>query len=174
MHSFLKIDKENFELLFRELYTELCKYCVQLVRIEEHAEEIVQEQFIYLWEKRNKIQIKKSYKSYLYTAVKNKAFDYLKSKYVKTNFIEINDKDFHIQDDPQQYIEEHELNEMINKALKLLPEKCHTVFALSRFSSLSNKEIAEKLEISLKTVEAQITKALKIIKTYLDNNWDII
>jgi len=132
----------------------------------------VQEQFIYLWEKRDEISIHTSVKSYLFKAVRNKSINYLKSKYANIHF-EDTTVIFDIAEfsTPSHKYETQELEKIIYKALKSLPDRCYHIFSLSRYSPLSNRQIAEKLSISEKTVENQITIALKIIKSYLDKHW---
>lgn len=163
------INTHNFELIFRDLYPVLCRYCLQFVRKPEIAEEIVQEQFIYLWEKRKVIKITSSLKAYLYKSVKNKSLDYLKSKFANLDFNGENALlDFKENTDPVKEYEKKELENILEEALKILPEKCYTIFSMSRFGNLSNKEIAIQLKISVKTVENQITIALKKIKNFIE------
>jgi RNA polymerase sigma-70 factor (ECF subfamily) len=164
------INENNFKDLFKEYYSGLCKYCMKFVRKHEIAEEIVQDQFIYLWKKRNKIKITSSIEQYLFKSVKNKSIDYLRSSYVKLNF---ENEDVILNKEasnPANEIEMKELAFIIEKAIKKLPQKCYTIFTLSRHGGLSNIEIANKLEISTKTVENQITIALRKIKEYIENN----
>ena len=170
-HKNQSIDSVYFKTIYEELYVDLCRFCLQYVRDEEIAKEIVQDQFIYLWEKRNEIGIHTSIKSYLYKAVRNKSINYLKSKYAKIDFEEeavvFNIADFNT---PEREIEKKELEHIINEAINNLPDKCYHIFSLSRYSPLSNKEIAVKLNISEKTVENQISIALKKIKSHLEKN----
>jgi RNA polymerase sigma-70 factor (ECF subfamily) len=166
-----KLDKDCFERLFKELYTPLCRYCLQFLRRTDLAEEIVQEQFIVLWEKRNEINITTSYKAYLYKSVKNRSLDYLKSKFAKLTF-ESEEESIHIPFDTNPFEQAHqkELEKMIEKAIESLPQKCYAIFSMSRFGELSNKEIANQLNISEKTVENQITIAIKKVKEFLDKS----
>jgi RNA polymerase sigma-70 factor, ECF subfamily len=164
-----KLTPELFEQLFNDLYPALCRHSLQLVRISEIAEEIVQEQFVYLWERRDTIHVHTSYKAYLYAAVKNKSIDYLKSKFANLQFVsEELIYDLPTSSNPLQQLEENELESMVTKVLKSLPEKCYAIFSLSRYGGLTNKQIAENLNISEKTVENQITIALKKIKSQLE------
>jgi RNA polymerase sigma-70 factor, ECF subfamily len=166
-----KLDREGFKQIFDELYIKLCRHSLQFVRIASISEEIVQELFIYLWEHRDSINIKTSYKSYLYAAVKNKSIDYLRSKYANLQFV----SEDHINNltdryNSQSHLEEEDLNKILNQAFEELPEKCYIVFSMSRFGDFSNKQIAEQLNISEKTVENQITIALKKIRAYLSKH----
>jgi RNA polymerase sigma-70 factor (ECF subfamily) len=171
-HKNIKITGLIFENIYRELYIDLCRYCFLFVRSEKAAEDIVQEQFVYLWEKRDEISISTSAKSYLFKAVRNKSINYIKSKYANIHF-EDTAVIFDIAEfsTPSHKYETQELENIIDMAFKSLPDRCYHIFSLSRYSPLSNKQIAEKLNISEKTVENQITIALKKIKSYLDKNW---
>ena len=164
------INDNNFKILFKKYYSDLLRYCLKFVRKPEIAEEIVQDQFIYLWEKRNSIKITSSIESYLFRSVRNKSIDYLKSSYVKLNF-ENEDAILNKQGNlnPYNEIEIKELVTIIEQVIIKLPEKCYTIFTMSRNAGLSNKEIADKLEISVKTVENQITIALRKIKEHIEN-----
>jgi RNA polymerase sigma-70 factor, ECF subfamily len=166
------LDERGFRRLFHENYAALCKYSLRLVRRPEMAEEIVQEQFIYIWNNRNRILVHTSYQSYLYKSVRNKSIDYLRSRFAKAEFVD--DTDFVFQsamEDPSAAMESDELKQLIGKAVFQLPEKCHTIFSMSRFGEMKNQEIADTLNISIKTVENQITIALRKIKSFLEKHW---
>lgn len=166
---------KDFKMLFDEHYIPLCRYSLKFVRQPEVSEEIVQDVFVYIWNKRNEINIHTSAKAYLYKSVKNKSLDYLKSKLARYDFdTDVSTIDAHSSNDPLKMLEEKETITLIEKAIKELPEKCYTVFSMSRFGDYSNKEIAEELGISEKTVENQITIAIKKIKLYIESSSAII
>lgn len=168
----IKLNEVGFKQLFDENYTSLCKYCIRLVRHPEIAEEIVQDQFIYIWNNQDVINIHTSYQAYLYKAVRNKSIDYLRSRFATIDFNnDIEEVDNTKWDDPTLKMEEGELKQLIGQALINLPEKCHTVFTLSRFGEMKNNEIAETLNISVKTVENQITIALRKLRSFLEKHW---
>jgi len=162
------LDNDTFERLFRDLYTSLCRYCIRFVRRPEIAEEIVQEQFIYIWEKRNELSIHTSFKSYLYMAVKNKSINYLQSKFAKIQYLQ-GECSYELKEnaDPHSIIEDQELTEIISEAMDLLSEKCYIIFSMRRFGDFTNKQIARALNISEKTVENQITIAFKKLRPIL-------
>jgi RNA polymerase sigma-70 factor, ECF subfamily len=165
-------DPNGFEKIFNDNYAALCRYSLQFVRRSEIAEEIVQDQFIYIWNNRDHIEIHTSYQSYLYRAVRNKSIDYLRSRFAKTDFEEadeINSKPGW--EDPTEKMDADELKQVISEAVKNLPEKCYTIFTMSRFGELKHQEISEMLGISVKTVENQITIALRRIKAFLEKHW---
>jgi len=174
IQSEIVLKATTFEKLFKELYPSLCRCAIRFVRIPEIAEEIVQVQFMELWEKRGSVKIHTSYKSYLYKSVKNKSIDYLRSKFAKLNFVQ---EEFSYtlieQSNPIKDIEEKELESVITAAIKELPEKCYIVFSLSRFGDLTNKQIAQQLGISEKTVENQITIAIKRVRIVVENYLNI-
>jgi RNA polymerase sigma-70 factor, ECF subfamily len=164
----IKLDNIEFEKYFKQLYTELCRYCIRFVRIPEIAEEIVQEQFIYIWEKRNDITFHTSIKSYLYTSVKHKSIDYIRSSYAQTRYLQ-DDCCVEIESpfNPVSALEDQELTEIITDAVSKLPERCAIIFSMKRFGDMSNKQIADALNISEKTVENQITIAFKKLRSVL-------
>lgn len=160
-----KLDKPAFEKLFKALYVPLCRYCCQFVRNSAIAEEIVQDKFLQLWEKRNDLQIHKSYESFLYTAIRNQSIDYLRSRAAKLVYKhEELSEDLRDDFNPLKALEYKEFENKIDQILETLPEKCFIIFSLKRFGGLSNAEIAEELKITEKTVLNQMTKAKKLVK----------
>ena len=169
------LSNTEFKMLFDEHYVALYRYCMKFIRKPEIAEEIVQDVFVYIWDKRDEIKVQTSYKAYLYKAIKYRAIDYLKSKFARIDFSASPENlDLHSFQDPASTLEGKELQQIIDKAVADLPEKCHAIFSLSRYSDYTNKQIAEELNISEKTVENQITIALKKLKHYIDINSFII
>jgi len=161
-------DTTALNLLYETYWEQLFISAYNLLKNKEACEDILQELFISLWNKREKLQINISIKSYLYASVTYKVYDYLRknSKVIQLELLEDFDKRIHFSNPESKMIHE-ELVQLINEAIQTLPEKCRKVFVMSREEQLSHKEIAEKLQISSKTVEAHITKALKTIKLSL-------
>jgi len=163
-----KGDEAAYERTFRFYYPRLCNYASSLLKDEEDAEEIVQTVFITIWEKREELEITLSLKSYLYRAVHNHCLNRFKHASVKEAY-----REYSINYIPQSYesvtesIHADELAERIEKAIRLLPEQCQKAFRMSRFEELKYQEIADQLNISIKTVENQIGKALKILRNEL-------
>lgn len=133
----------------------------------DQARSLVQEVFVDLWTKRGHLALKYSVKSYLYTAVKNRSIDYLRSasKHVKLSLV----GDQQLESPFQDALEEAELNDRINKSINELPEKCREVFVLCRFEGLKYSQVAAKLNISVKTVEMQMGIALKKMREKLSD-----
>jgi RNA polymerase sigma-70 factor (ECF subfamily) len=167
-------DKNNhaefFESLFKKWYSVLCPFVFRIVRDNEIAQDLVQDVFVKLWEKREQIEINTSVKSYLFKACMNAALNHeaARKKYKVTNDESITlslsdagstDEGLHVS----------ELQKKINEAIDTLPPACRSVFILSRFEEMSYKEIASTLEISVKTVENQMGKALKILRVQLND-----
>jgi len=157
-----------FEQLFRDHYKQLCDFANKYLQSYDSAEEVVQDIFYQIWKKRNEIIIKSSLKSYLYTSVKNNCLQQIRvhnldlkyESYYKSHY---NDESI----DPVDELKAKELNEIITTALNTLPEKCRQIFEMSRYEGLKYHEIANKLSISIKTVEANMGKALKHFRIYL-------
>lgn len=139
------------------------------------SRDLVQDAFFALWEKADQLEINQSPKAYLYQAVKNSCLNYNRHLSIKRSAeaeiqykIAILERQVYINSDsPYFSLIEQELEEKINQVIESLPEKCREVFKLSRFENLKNKEIAEKLDISVKAVEKHISKALTILRCNL-------
>jgi RNA polymerase sigma-70 factor (ECF subfamily) len=154
-----------FEMLFRKYYQPLCNYAYSFLNDRDEAEEVVQAAFIGVWDKRQLIEIQSSLKAYLYRMVRNSCLNVLKHEKVKQAHAKLQMAD----GEPayEQSMLSSELQGKIHEALKALPEQCRIVFQLSRFEELKYAEIAEQLGISVKTVENQMGKALKIMRGQL-------
>jgi RNA polymerase sigma-70 factor (ECF subfamily) len=163
-------EEEFFESLFKKWYAVLCPFVFRVVKDKEIAQDLVQDVFVKLWEKREQIEINTSVKSYLFRACMNAALNHesARKRYNVTNdeAISLSISDDAATDDSIQL---SELEKRINKAIDTLPPACKNVFILSRFEELSYKEISETLQISIKTVENQMGKALKILRVQLND-----
>ena len=142
-------------------------YAVKYLKNEELAEEIVQDVFYKIWEKRSFINIKISLKSYLFTAVRNKCLQHINhQKVINTCNKYMENSNEKNNNNPHESLIYKETLEIFYEALDTLPERCSEIFKLSRFEGLKYSEIASNLSVSIKTVEANISKALKIFKLY--------
>jgi RNA polymerase sigma-70 factor (ECF subfamily) len=167
MNSSIELNSEQIELLFRQHYEGLGRYAFSILKDQSAAEDVIQKLFSTLWEKRESLQIM-DVKSYLYRAVHNFCLNDLKrSKHSNLHF-EISDK-LAIASTvySNQDVLQNELTQQIENAIDSLPEKCGEVFRLSRMNELSYREISEKLDISIKTVENHMGKALKLMRIEL-------
>ena len=156
---------EAFETLFRSYYDPLCRYAYQFVKNLETAEEIVQDMFYVLWKERQNLQIFTSVNGYLYRSVKNKSLQYIEKVKVRddyrNNYSENSDIDTFT---PQEELEYKELEQQIQEALYRLPERRQKIFRMNRMEGKKYNEIARELNISVKTVEAEISKVLRELR----------
>ena len=164
----------TFKNLFRKYYSGLLFYAERIVGDEE-AEDIVQDVFAELWRRRNDIQIGDQIQSFLYRSVYTKALNCLKHRAIVENHNAEEEAfyqkrlEFYQPDhsDIIRRIEDRELHHAIHNAINELPDKCKEVFKLSYLHNMKNKEIAEIMNISLRTVEAHMYKALKFLRSRL-------
>jgi RNA polymerase sigma-70 factor, ECF subfamily len=160
--------KEDFETLFRAEFKGLCFFAQKYVKDFDAAREIVQDSFINLWEKHASIDPSRSVKSYLTTTIHNKCHNYLRdNKKFNTNLLEIENLIEISEISDNDILVEQELRKTIQQAIEDLPEKCREIFVLNRYENLKYQEIADKLGISVKTVEAQMSKALQHMRLRL-------
>jgi RNA polymerase sigma-70 factor (ECF subfamily) len=162
-----------FEVVFSLYYPRLVYFAKEFVSHED-AKGLVQEAFISFWEKNPTVMSEPQLQSYLYTSVKNNCLIRLRHKKVKKRFED--DAAFKMQNQiyfsaleqlDTSVISFQEIETIIEKTLAGLPPRCRDVFKLSRFEGKKNQEVAEELNISVKAVEAQITKALKVLRVDL-------
>jgi len=169
-----KGDKLIFEKVYREHYLPLCYYCFKYVENLEDAEEIVQNLFLKLWDKRDELDINTSLKSYLYRAVQNYALNDLSKKQTKEKYIHTQQYISDYYQDGNSNMEEEELRVILKHAILQLPEKRREIFEMSRFEGLKYNSIANKLSISVKTVETQMSKSLKYLRVVLKDYIPVI
>lgn len=162
-------DKEEaFNELFDRYWKRLFSAAYRRVQSREIAEEIVQDLFSSLWINRKKLNIHSSVESYFFTSVKYKSIRSLQKTILSSRYADsIQQKKSERDHSTEQTIELHDLEESLKKEIENLPDKCRTVFQLSRYQNYSTKEIAGLLNISEKTVENHIGKALKILRKKL-------
>lgn len=161
-------DKKAYEQVFTTYYQPLCNYACSMLKDIDEAEEVVQNTFFNIWNKREVLQISTSIKSYVYRAVHNDCLNKIKHGKVRAVYAE----DYKSTmtggySDSAQLLHAKELGKQINEAITSLPEQCGIVFKLSRFENLKYSEIAEQLNISVKTVENHMGKALKMLRQQL-------
>lgn len=175
----LYLNKGNvdaFEQIYESYWAELYSYAYNILRDKAVCEEIVQEIFFSLWTKRRELQITHSIRAYLFTAVKFQTLNYIKSEKVKRNyaasygafkkilFDNSNEENIHLAD----------LKSLVENEVAKLPEKCQQIFRLSRNEHQSVKNIADLLNISHKTVENQLSKALKQLRSSLGQLFSLL
>lgn len=168
-------NKSAFESIFKTYYSHLCSYANKFVNDIDNSEEIVQEIFFQLWQKRNNLIIQTSFKSYLFRSVHNSCLNHIKHNNIKQKHIEntIYEQDNNSQD----FIDNIETNELQNKiriTIDKLPNERKKIFLMIRFENLKYAEVAAKLNISIKTVENQMGSALKFMRNELKDYLPII
>ncbi len=168
VRSLMPTGEATFEHLFKMHFRGLHAYAFTILKDEAMAEEIVQNVFFKVWEKRELLEIETSPKAYLYKAVYHDCLNYLKHKKVKSAHA------MHVVRYSSDKIENTsgklmmgELIEKIQSALNELPEQCRTIFQMSRFEGMKYQEIADEMGLSVKTVENQMGKALKLMRVKL-------
>jgi RNA polymerase sigma-70 factor (ECF subfamily) len=166
-------DKEAFNLLFYMYAEKLFKFSLTFFNEEAEAEEIVQEVFLKIWLKRTTISDPSTFNAYIYTIAKNLIFNNLKKNIYKKKYESYlySNHQAH-QNDTENEVLYEETKQRIERALDLLPKKRKEVFFLSRQEGLKNKEIAEKLDISIKTVETHMSLSLKYLREILHVDGD--
>jgi len=155
-------DEEQFESLFRSSYVSLVQYAKTLIKDHDTAEEIVQDLFFRLWQDREKIKIESSLNGYLFRSVHNRCMHWIgHEKVVAKHVQEMEHRQTESPEIPADILNFKELQERISGILQRLPERCGQIFYMNRFEGMKYAEIAERLSISVKTVEANMGKALK-------------
>lgn len=161
-----KGDEMAFEELFNRHWSTLYQAVFGVVKDKEVASDIVQEIFVKLWEKRNELQIR-NMRQYLIGAARLKSFEYLRNGKIAQQHIE-RLQEVKEENTTEAWLNSKELQKTIERCVQQLPNKAKEVFKLSRFEHLSNREISSRLNISIKTVEGHITKALKSLSQEID------
>lgn len=161
----MALDRDQYKDVFDLHYEALYGYACSILKEEIYVGDLVQNVFLKLWQGRDSIKAE-TVKSYLYTSVRNECLNYLKHKGVQATHAQTT-KSISSAAAHHNPSEQKELHEQIQGLLAQLPERCATVFYLCRQTGLSYKEVAETMDISVKTVENQMSKALKFLRTGL-------
>lgn len=163
-NAFQQDAREGFDLLFRRYHKPLCSHAMRFLYAKDQAQDIVADVFLSFWKNQAHTYLTSPYRSYLFAAVRKRAISQLQeyrpdspNSSVSTGTDELPYGDF---EDPQQILQYTELYLQIEAKISQLPPQCQRVFLLSRVEGLKHREIADELHISLKTVEAHLTKAL--------------
>ncbi len=166
LEAFQRGDEKAFEMVFRTYYGPLCAFAGSILQNEETAEEVVQDFFVKLWEGRTRLLVRTSLKSYLFQSVKNQALNVIKHEKIKLRHAQRLVDEAEKSDFSDLFVEPG-LREAIEKSIDELPEKRREIFRLSREEGLKYREIAEKLNLSIKTVETQMGLAIKYLRDKL-------
>ena len=170
-----QLSKDNeaaMKVIFDRYYPFVSFAIYRLVPDSGVAEDIAQEVFMEIWKRRHSLQISTSFKAYLRRSAVNRSLNFLRDKKHRYH-VEITDAQYELQTPENPTLEINELQQHIDKAIRELPERCRRAFTLSRYEEMSYQEIANDMNISIKTVENQIVKALKLLrdalKPYIDS-----
>ena len=170
--------KEGKDKAFDELYIRYRDLLVNFVnrRVQSIpiAEEIIQEVFTSIWERRKVLVIQKKFSAYIYTSVRYVVLDYYRAKIATNDYLQEVVDTFEANNSTEEYIYYEELQDALEQSTHLLPKKAKEVFILSRFKNYTNKEIAEELHISTETVKYHITYALKFMRSNLKEFYFLI
>jgi len=160
--------------MYEKYYSMLCFQVMSVLKDRSISEDIVQEVFFEVWKKREELKLQQSIERYLKRSCRNLTLNYIRDNHIKwedeSTLADLEDTEFTF----EQYHSAEELKIKINEVIAELPDKCGVVFSLSRFEDMSYAEIAKELNISVKTVENQISKALKILRKeiYTKSNFE--
>lgn len=160
-------DEAAFDAIFRAWYPSLVRAAESLVRSRAVAEEVVQDVMLELWKRRENIATDSSPQAYLFQSTRNRSLNYLRHQRVERDAEPQLSRDEGVDSTAHSLVVEEEIHVAMKRAVNRLPVRCREVFELSRTHQLKYSEIAEVLGISIKTVEAQMGKALRILREEL-------
>jgi RNA polymerase sigma-70 factor, ECF subfamily len=179
--SFSSGDNKTFDIIFNNNYGALVGFCLQFIPDVEEAKNIAQQAIIKLWLNRKKVERITGIRAFLYTAAKTDCLNYLRHEKYRIGYIEtsLKQKEYQLNSEILESfnfnrLEYAELEELIQEAVDNLPERCRLVFIKSRFEEKKNQEIADELGIALKSVESNMTRALKILRNELKDYLPVV
>jgi RNA polymerase sigma-70 factor (ECF subfamily) len=159
-------DESAFKILYYQFFTPLCIFAMRFVRNRNDCEDVVQETFLRIWINRKTIEISSSIQNFLVTSVKNACIDHLRKKETEQSFREWLLENTSDESNEDVYAVS-ELSQMLNRALAKLPDKIRTTFVMNRFDGKTYTETATLQNISVKTVESHMAKAIKFLRKEL-------
>ncbi len=167
--------EEAYEELFLTYYVQLVVFAQKILADEDMSRDIVQDVFVMFYEKREVLNIHTSLKSHLYQTVRNRCLNEIKRNQIRREhhagmFVDKKSQEAYFDDKMQ----ETELEARIFSVVESLPKQCKRIFEMSRYDGIPNQEIADKLNLSKRTVETQISKALKILRKHLNDYVDVV
>jgi len=167
-------DEASFEMLFKKYYVRLTHFAYTYVKDQAEAEELVQNTFVRIWEKRENIHLKVSFKSYLYQAVRNGGLNHVRNvKNKKSHLTVISSRD-HDLPNAENDLNVNDIKYQLYQALENLPPRCKRIFQMSRLEGMKHSEIAKYLDLKTKTIENQIGIALKYLRIELSEYLHIL
>ena len=158
----------NYKRLFEELYEPLCNLAFSVLGDYDASEDVVQEVFVHLWQLRKKLEIKTNVKSYLYSAVRNKAIEKLRRQKLDDKYILITKAtQLLFEEEDTGDIEKFIFIEKLYSAIDKLPDKCRMVFKMAKLDGMTYNEISQELNLSVKTIESQMRRAFILLRDML-------
>ncbi|MBP7497579.1 MAG: RNA polymerase sigma-70 factor [Bacteroidales bacterium] len=164
---------KDYEMIFHKYYNPLVVYANTLLKDIDETQDIVQQVFVSVWEKRNEIEFHTSVRAFLYKSVYNSCINFIKQKTIRNDYL----KEARFTEENPLFNDtasHKELQTKIDYAIDSLPEQCRKIFRMSRYDEMKYREIADKLNLSVKTVENQMGKALKVLREHLKEFLSII
>ena len=161
-----KGNEDAFDKLFAHFYEPLCRFAFSLLKDFDKSQSLVQNVFVKIWDKRQALSTVKNISSYLFSLTRNECIDYLRTN-KRITPLDDDFTDTSGEDTTEHALRLNELNEQILRGTTYLPARCRQVFELSRFEALNNREIADEMGITVKAVEANLTRALKFLRSFL-------
>ncbi len=159
--------KEEYKKVFEEFYNPLCNFAHKIIGRADLAEDIVQEVFVQMWQKREQIKLTGSIKNYLFQSTRNKAIEIIRRKKLESDYVNaeknLKEESYEIEEEANNFV----LKEKLRRSIRQLPPKCQEIFVLSKLNGLTYSEIAEELNLSVKTVENQVGRGLKLLREML-------
>lgn len=170
-----KGDENAFKAVFDLYYAQLVVFARKVVIDDDLARDLVQDVIVGFYEKRENLNIHTSLKAHLYQSVRNRCLNQLKHSQIRREhhaniFVDKKNEESYVEDK----LQETELEHKIYQVVKALPDQCRKIFEMSRFDGTPNQQIADELSLSKRTVETQISKALKVLRKQLANYYDVI
>ena len=169
-----QLDKVSFEDLFKTYFKPLTAFAFKFVNDIDEAKSIVHDVFMKLWEKKDEIDMSKSVKSYLYTSVNNKSLNYIRDNKKFNRNENVFDNQSSSAPNVEEELSSLEVQKKIDASLNSLNPKVKRIFEMSRYEGLKYKEIAEELNLSVKTVETHMSTALKVLRKNLKEYLTVI
>lgn len=166
--------REAFKELFFEFYPALCIFAQRYVNDPKTSEDIVQETFLKVWKNRKTIDIRLSFRNFLLTSVRNSCTDYLRKESITTKYTTDQVELPSVSMSPEDFYTLSELETLLRQALEKLSSDVREVFEMNRFNGLTYREIATRLELSPKTIEARMSKALKTLRHELKDYFPLL
>ncbi len=170
-------EEHEFELIFRKYYVRLCGFANKFIANTPEAEEIVQEVFLNIWAKKDRLKLDDQIKPYLFKSVQNLCFNFIEHQKVVDSYysvIEVVYNNKKEEFDSYESVLFTEFQAKVDEAIGSLPEECRKIFKMSREDGLKYAEIADKLNLSVKTVETQMSRALLKLKIELKDYLSIL